>query len=78
MSSNEIIQYTLTGICILGAIVWAAVRLIRTGKRKGGGCYGCPLTDSCASAGKGVKGKKECAPGAKINADCCRDTGKPR
>lgn len=41
------IQYTLIGIIVLIALVWAAVRFHRTIKRKNSSCTGCSLKDNC-------------------------------
>ena len=42
MGTNEIIQWSIVSIIVLGAIVWLAVWIIAINKKKGTGCNcGC-------------------------------------
>lgn len=47
MDNNYIIQITLVALIVLGAIIWAIVRMTRKSNVKEGGCCGCELLDTC-------------------------------
>lgn len=62
---NLIIQYTLAGAALVGAVVWVIVKTIKAHKaRKSGrmpsGCCGCPISGRCQETGDG-KGKGNCS-----------------
>lgn len=61
MTKNEIIQYTLVGIIILGAIVWIIVKSIRN-RKSGATCCGCALADSCRRADKLPQARQKMKP----------------
>lgn len=68
MTAELIIQYIITGAILIGALIWCAVKIIRTRKavRKGeaqGACSCCQLSASCKKP-KTVTGKKN-------REDCC-------
>lgn len=44
--TNLTLQYTLVGICILGAIIWIMWKFFR--KEKKTGCQGCSLAENCS------------------------------
>lgn len=46
--TNMAIQYTLVGVCILGAMIWILVKLFRKGRNSG--CHGCSLANNCSKA----------------------------
>ena len=49
MEKNEIIQWSVVGIIILLALLWAALRILRLNKYKKdtGGCSCCSESASC-------------------------------
>ena len=49
---SETVQYTVVGIIILLAIIWAAYKTARISKGKESGCSGCSLSDTCGKARK--------------------------
>ena len=44
---SDAVQYTIVGVIILAAIVWAIVKITRISKNKGSACCGCGLADTC-------------------------------
>lgn len=58
-SADFIIQYSLVGLCLLGACVWIGIKLFKKNKYQNqSGCCGCGLADNCAKK-KLVERKKE-------------------
>lgn len=48
MGNNEAIQWTITGIIVLAALLWAFFRLTRSGKKKNScDCGSCASSHSC-------------------------------
>lgn len=45
MTPNLIIQYTIVGIIILGAIIWVCVKFFT--KKGKSGCSCCPIAEKC-------------------------------
>ncbi len=54
MSINLLIQYTLVGICILGACIWIVVKAVKKNNKKSG-CCGCSLADLCQKPEKNTE-----------------------
>lgn len=48
MDTNLVVQYSLVGLCLLGAIIWMIRKASK--RSKNGGCYGCSMSETCASA----------------------------
>lgn len=57
MDSNLIVQYSLVGLCLLGAIAWIIYKASKKGRR--GGCCGCSMSDACVSAKHHRKDRKD-------------------
>ncbi len=54
MDKNLLIQYTVVGILVIGALAWILIKFIRKCKDSGkGGCSGCTLAEKCKSPRKG-------------------------
>lgn len=52
MATNLIIQYSIVGAILAGAVVWVIVKAIQAHKNRGkfyGGCCGCALKEKCTS-----------------------------
>lgn len=60
MDTNLLIQYIVTGVLILAALVWIIVKIVRLGKGKSSGCPGCALSGSCTKPRKADGKKKSC------------------
>lgn len=60
---NIAVQYTLVGLFILAALAWILVKVLRKNK-KGSGCCGCVLADSCQQTKQQKNEKSDCH-------DCC-------
>ncbi len=55
MDTQLKIQYTIVAIIILASIVWVAVKVWRTCRRKNAsssGCCGCAIADKCRKPAK--------------------------
>lgn len=50
MEGGEIVQISIVGIIVLGAIVWAILKVIAIGKKKDGcNCGSCGQAKDCAA-----------------------------
>lgn len=51
MDDNLIWQYTAVGAVFIGLAIWLLIKTIRQARspRKGGGCCGCSLAETCNS-----------------------------
>lgn len=49
MTNNEVWQWSIVGLLILGAIVWAAIKALRLTKhgKSDAGCGSCDNSSSC-------------------------------
>lgn len=47
MAQNELIQWTAVALIVLGAIIWAAVKVAKIGKNKDKGCSCCSSSEEC-------------------------------
>lgn len=60
MDRNLLIQYIVTGILVLAALIWIIVKLVKMAKGKESGCPGCALSDRCTKPEKSQKRNKDC------------------
>lgn len=68
MDSNLLIQYIVTGVLVLAALIWIIIKFVKMAKGKTSGCPGCALSERCTKPEKSRKQKKSC---------CSSGTDKP-
>lgn len=72
MERNEIIQWTVVGIILLCALVWASLKVASIGKKKNNGCEcGCCESSDCKL--RELKGRSHPATSRKQKHGNCRD-----
>lgn len=49
MAQNEVVQWTIVGLLLIGAIVWMVVKAIRMARKRDTdcGCSGCGSSTDC-------------------------------
>ncbi|MDE6339439.1 MAG: FeoB-associated Cys-rich membrane protein [Muribaculaceae bacterium] len=52
MDKNLLIQSTIVGIILFGALIWAAYRAFFRKKNSQTGCSGCSLAENCSKIKK--------------------------
>ena len=74
MDRNEVIQITIVALIILLAMIWAIIKIIRIGKKKGSGnCSGCAQASDCAAKELVERAKANKERTIKRKEPCYRD-----
>lgn len=47
MTTSTLIQYTIVGIIVAGACIWAGISVVRQMQGKKSSCSGCSLSQAC-------------------------------